>query len=239
MSGIKQAAVLTTKIVRFLDKLNPLFFLTYIQQKQSQLQPHRNEQQHVPHISHVPVYIHFGKSKTHLLRVLLKDWLPLPQFCPFYDTKEVIYTLQVPSAAFWPPYTTSHRHRRYDALTQQTARNSQCSLQKQQLPGYPETLLQITSSTALQSRAPRHQRDITSAGGLPAHYARQQGEPGAWLSSPRSRTCLGPTEKTGKQTERAPAYTCASQKNAYVVLSELSALPCFPFRRIKARQKQL
>lgn len=154
-----------------------------------------------------------------------KDWLCLPQFCPFYGTKP-IHILQVLSAAFSSPDVTSRQLRHTDALTWQTITNSQCSLWKQQL--FTVTWKHYFKSTNLYSRAPKHQRDITSAMCLPDHSARQQqGIRGSSLITKEQNLPVTEWEKQVNRTKRAICYTCASQKNAYMVLSELSALPCF------------
>lgn len=92
---------------------------------------------------------------------------------------------------------------------------------------YLETQFQISWSTALYSRAPRHRRDSASAT-CPLITAQDsnRGIQGSSLITKEQKLPVAEWEKQVNRTKRAICYTCASQKNAYIVLSELSALLC-------------
>lgn len=122
---------------------------------------------------------------------------------------------------------TSHQLRHTAALTRQMIQILSAHCKSNSFLQLPGSIIsnQLKKSFVQQSRQARKGQCLCHV--PPDHSTRQQqGIQGSSLITKEQKLPVTEREKQVNRTKRAICYTCASQKNAYIVLSELNALLC-------------
>lgn len=195
-----------------------------------------SNQKHTPHTSAIPLgaselldgrSVHPMKPRNHQLWSQLKEnWVCLAQFCAFYRTTP-IHILQVFSAASSCPYVTSHQLRHTAALTWQMIQILTAHCKSNSFSQLPGNIISNQLKYSFVQQSPQTRKGQCLCHMPPDHSTRQQqGIQGSSLITKEQKLPGTEWEKQVNRTKRAICYTRASQKNAYIVLSELSVLLC-------------
>lgn len=165
-------------------------------------------------------------SGVSLRRTVLFVWDCLAQFCAFYRTTPT-HILQVFSAASSCPYVTSHQLRHTAAPTWQMIQILTAHCKSNSFSQLPGNIISNQLKYSFVQQSPQTRKGQCLCHMPPDHSTRQQqGIQGSSLITKEQKLPGTEWEKQVNRTKRAICYTRASQKNAYVVLSELSVLLC-------------
>lgn len=122
---------------------------------------------------------------------------------------------------------TSHQLRHAAALTRQMIQILSAHCKSNSFSQLPGNIISNQLKHSFVQQSPQARKGQCVCHMPPDHSTRQQqGIQGSSLITKEQQLPVTEREKQVNRTKRAICYTCASQKNAYIVLSELSALLC-------------